>query len=162
MKTLVITLIAAIIGTWAANAQNDTVNYVVTSSDTIFCGKMNVSSTKTKIELEDGTTLKFKNKDLVRYSKDGRFFQKLPVYVRNQKTDRRAMMELIHFKNMVKVFKEERYDITRDAVDAYFYFYYNGQCIQVDRNPSLANIVDFVDEFEYTDYIPEERNLAKQ
>jgi hypothetical protein len=162
MKTLVITLIASIIGTWAANSQTDTVNYVVTPTDTIFCGDMNIGAVKTRIELEDGTKLKIDNKDLVRYSKDGRFFQKLPVYVRNQKTDRTAMMELVQFKNLVKVFKEERYDITRDAVDAYFYFYYKGECIQVDRNPSLANIVDFVDEFEYTDYIPEERNLAKQ
>jgi len=163
MKTLVITLIAAIIGTWAANAQSDTVNYVVTETDTIFCGDMNVSSAKTKIELQDGTKLKLDNKELVRYSKDGRFFQKLPVYVRNHKTDRKAMMELVHFKNMVKVFKEERYDVTRDADNAYFYYYVDGQCIHVDKNPHLSDVVEFVDKFEIVNPdITDNRNLAKQ
>lgn len=152
-----------IIGMWAANAQTDTVNYVVTSTDTIFCGKMNVGASKTRIELENGTKQKLDNKEVVRYSRDGRFFQRLPVYVRNQKTDRSAMMELVHFRNLVKVFKEERYDITRDAVDAYFYYYLNGQCIQVDKNPTLAKIVDFVDEFNCPgSKIPESRKLAQQ
>lgn len=163
MRTLILTVMAAMVSFWAANAQTEKVNYVVTSADTIFCGEMNVGASKTTITLEDGIKLKLENKNLVRYSRNGRYFQKLPVYVRNHKTDKNAMMELVQFKNRVKVFKEERYDITCDALNAYFYYYVGGKCIQVDKNPTFADVVEFVDQFECVNPgYPNERNLARQ
>jgi hypothetical protein len=147
MKTIFLSLIAMIMGILIANAQTDTINYVVTSSDTIFCGKMQVNSNKIKFYLENGVAMKINKKDIVRYSNNGIIYQRLPVYLSGEETTKSALMQLVLCQNLVKVFKEERFNGFNESLDAYFYHYVKGECVNVQKNPDLDQIAESINRF---------------
>jgi hypothetical protein len=150
MKTIFLSLIAMIIGMLIANAHTDTINYVVTPADTIFCGEIQVNSKKTKFYLENGETMKIDNKDIVRYSNNGMIYQRLPIYSFGEKTAKSALMQLIQCRNLVKVFKEERFNCFNESLDAYFYYYVKGECVNVQKNPDLDQIAENIDRLGLT------------
>ncbi|MGQ1890516.1 hypothetical protein ACT29H_08735 [Thermophagus sp. OGC60D27] len=163
MKTLMISLGAMFLGVMIGSAQNLMTNHVVTHSDTIFCGKLDVRTFKTKCTLEDGKTITINNKDILRYSQNGRLFVKLPVYRNNQLTRRMSMMELIKCKNGVLVFKDEFFNGARESLDAHFYFYKDGKCLNIQRNPAVDNIMAYLDTFGESDNeLKDGRKMARQ
>ena len=163
MKTLMISLGAMFLGVMIGNAQNLMTNHVVTHSDTIFCGKIDVRTFKTKCTLEDGKTITIDNKDIVRYSKDGRLFVKMPVYRNNRKTGRLSMMELVKCKNGVMVFKDEYFNGAKESLDAHFYYYRDGQCLNIQKNPEVDHIMAYLNTFGASDNeLIDGRKMARQ
>lgn len=162
MKTLMISLGAMFLGVMIGSAQNLMTNHVVTHSDTIFCGKIDVRTFKTKCTLEDGKTITVSNKDIVRYSKDGRLFVKMPVYRNNRKTGRLSMMELVKCKNGVMVFKDEYYNGAKESLDAHFYYYKDGQCLNIQSNPDVDNIMAYLVKFSPDEESKNDDKMARQ
>jgi hypothetical protein len=143
MKTMFLIIAMALLGVYA-NAQVVTSNYVVTHTDTLICQDVSVGAFKTKCSRLDGEIIKIANKDVLRYAKDGKLMQKLPVYIHNRPSKREAMMELVDFRNRVAVYKHEFYNGTSDFPDVNFYFYVQGECINIQKNPQIEDIKYFV------------------
>jgi len=163
MNTLMLSLAAMLLGVMISNAQDKMHNHVVTKTDTIFCGKMTVGNFKTKCTLIDGSQLKVKNSEIVRYSNNGQLFEKMPVYRNNEKTGRTSMMEVVKCKNGLTVYKDEHYNGARECLDAYFYFYEDGKCINIQRNPDVDHIMAFIDSFGKPETDPlKDRKYARE
>ena len=143
MKAMFLIIAMAIMGIYA-HAQKVTSNYVVTLNDTLICQDVTVGAFKTKCTRLNGEIIKMANKDVLRYAKDGQLMQRMPVYVYNHKTNKHDMMELVDYRNRVAVYKHEFFDGTSDFPDVNFYFYVNGECINIQKNPAVEDISDFV------------------
>ncbi|GAO30672.1 hypothetical protein JCM15548_12970 [Geofilum rubicundum JCM 15548] len=144
------------------NAQKVTSNYVVTHNDTLICQDITVGAFKTTCTRLDGETIKMANKDVLRYAKDGKLMQRMPVYVYNQKTKRQDMMELIDYRNQVAVYKHEFYNGSSDHPDVNFYFYVHGDCIEIQKNPQLDDIKEFVMNWNKDDIQVADQQLTKK
>lgn len=163
MKTLMLSLAAILLGAMISNAQSKMSNHVVTKTDTIFCGKMKVGCFKTKCSLGDGKKIKIANSHIVRYSNNGRLYQRKPVYLNNKKTGRLELMEIVKVKNGVIVYKDEHFNGVKHCLDANFYFYKNGKCINIQRNPDVDQIMAYLNTFrKQDDDSLKERNLTRQ
>lgn len=143
MKAMFLIIAMAIMGV-SAHAQKVTSNYVVTLNDTLICQDVTVGAFKTKCTRLNGETIKMANNDVLTYAKDGRLMQRMPVYVYNRKTNRQDMMELVDYRNRVAVYKHEFYNGTSDYPDVNFYFYVQGECLNIQKNPKLEDINYFV------------------
>ncbi len=143
MKTMFLIIAMALMGIFS-QAQKVTSNYVVTLSDTLICKDVSVGTFKTKCTRMDGETIKMASKDVLRYAKDGKLMQRMPVYVFNRPTNRQVMMEMVDYRNQVAVYKHEFFNGTSDFPDVNFYFYVQGECIHIQKNPQIEEIRYFV------------------
>jgi hypothetical protein len=143
MKAMFLIIAMALMGIFA-NAQKVTSNYVVTHNDTLFCQDVKVGTLKTTCTRLDGETIKMANKDVLRYAKDGQLMQRMPVYLYNQETKRQAMMELIDYRNQVAVYKHAFFNGSSDQTEVDFYFYVQGECIDIQKNLQPEDIKEFV------------------
>lgn len=160
MKTMFLIIAMAILGVYT-NAQIVISNYVVTINDTLICQDVKVGAFNTKCERLDGETIKLANKDVLRYASDGKIMQRMPVYVFNRPTKRQAMMELVDFRNRVAVYKHEYYNGTSDIPDVNFYYYVQGECINIQKNPQIDEIKYFVMNWNKNDVELPGSQLAK-
>lgn len=134
-----------------AQAQKVTTNFVVTLTDTLICQDVTVGPFKTKCSRLDGETIKIPNKEVLQYAKDGRLMHRMPVYVYNKKTNKQDLMELVDYRNRVAVYKHEFYNGSSDMADVNFYFYVHGECINIQKNPTLDDIHYFVMNWDQKD-----------
>lgn len=147
MKTVAIIVLAMLIGANIAKAQDQAPDNVVTQTDTIFCTVIHHGSSNLKVRLADGSAHKIKLEDIVRYTNDGKLYMRAPVYRFNEKQNRTKLMEAVKFKNGVFLLKEEHYNGAYDSLDAIFYFYADGKCLDTKRNPSLAQLSKQLDSY---------------
>lgn len=136
-------ILATIFGLQMANAQTETVNYVVTPTDTIFCGKMHVGAMNLKFEQANGEKHKISLDEVVRYSNNGSIHQRKPVYKNGEKSGKSRLMKLVRCHNHVRVYKDEYYNGVKECLDAKFYFYEKGTCVNIMRNPGADQIMAF-------------------
>jgi hypothetical protein len=146
MTTMLLIIAMAIMSSMAnpTQAQTVTSDYVVTLTDTLFCQKVDVGTFKTKCELLNGETIVMSNKDVIRYAKDGRLMQVMPVHPYNNKTKKQDIMELVDYRNQVAIYKHEYYNGASDFPNYNFYFYVNNECIEIKKNPRLEDIHHYV------------------
>lgn len=143
MKTI-ISLFALVLMCSTAFGQLKAVNYVVTESDSLFCQKIEVRAIKTKCWLSDGSVLKVKNSQVNMYADNGKIMKRFESNPNNLTKNYSGMMELIDYKNGISIYKYEKYNGVMDCTDAIFCYYNNNNCIYTQRNPTLAQIENFV------------------
>ncbi len=160
MKTMFLIFAMALMGVFS-QAQKVTSNYVVTLNDTLICKDVTVGTFKTNCSQLDGETIKIPNKDVLKYAKDGKLMQRMPVYIFDHPTNRQAMMEMVDYRNQVAVYKHEYYNGTSDFPDVNFYFYVHGECINIQKNPQIEEIRYFVMNWNKDDVQLPGHQLAK-
>ena len=146
MKTLFF-LFALLVSSLVSHAQTTELNYVITESDTIYCSRVQIGLTKTKVTLLSGEKIKIANNEITGYAYSGKFMRKLPVYLNKKQTDCCALMELVANKNGLSIFKHEYFNGVNESYDAIFNFYRGTDCIYSQRNPSLKDIQNFIAEY---------------
>jgi hypothetical protein len=105
MKTIFITTAALLISLSTFARNNNNVNYVITSNDTIICQNLSIGFNNTRLHLENGQLIKVKTSDVKSYSAQGHVFDNLPVYFNDKPTGEKAFMELIRLKNGFQLYK---------------------------------------------------------
>jgi hypothetical protein len=105
MKKLLLTL--ALVLAWISTQAKELTDYdyVVTSSTTYYCEEIKQGVKNTHVKLYNGEALVIKNNEILAYKKNGRIFEKMPLYCHNQYVGRRDYMELIAYKNGLKLYK---------------------------------------------------------
>jgi hypothetical protein len=91
-------------------------DYVVTSKATFYCEKIDFGLVKTKCVLNTGEVISLKNNEVIAYKKDGKIFEKLPLYSNNQETGAEVFMELVKYKAGMKLYK---YSCIEEGVDKF-------------------------------------------
>lgn len=161
MKAMLLITAMALMGIFA-NAQKVTSNYVVTHNDTLICQDVTVGAFKTTCTRLNGETIKMANKDVLIYAKDGKLMQRMPVYLYSHKTKRQAMMELIDYRNQVAVYKHAFYNGNSDHPDVNYYFYVQGECIDIQKNLHPEDIKAFVMNWNKEDLQVADHQLTKK
>ncbi|MGD9994603.1 MAG: hypothetical protein AB7S69_15000 [Salinivirgaceae bacterium] len=150
MRTLLV-LIALLFATLASKAQNNSLNYVITASDTVYVKSLYEGSFKIRCTLANGEKQRFSYDEILAYSTQGRRMDKLPIYSGTCKTNNYTLMELVGCNNGIRIYKQECYDALTESLDAVFYYYKNNQCVNTQTNPGLDEIKSFVIGFKQKD-----------
>lgn len=143
MKVL-FTSIVLILMTIFVDAQTESLSYIITPSDTMYCKKILVGNWSIKGELYSGQKIKIPIRNVNLYATNGKVMKKLPVYVHNKKTSINDFMEWVECTKGVRIYKYEKFNGCKDCFDVIFSFYINGECIHTETNPSVAQIYDYV------------------
>ena len=117
-------------------------DYVKTKSDILYYSKLTLGPTKAKLILDNGSKITLMNNELVAYKKDGKIFEKVPLYYKNKPTSREVFMEILKYSNGMKLYRYTAYEQdvnlpfsageTREVNK--FYVYKNGNYhLQVDE-----------------------------
>ncbi|HAM99963.1 MAG TPA: hypothetical protein DCQ26_15285 [Marinilabiliales bacterium] len=147
MKTIAFLAIFVTIG-MLTNAHVIQPKYVITETDTFFCEKLHVGVFKTKCVLYSGEKMVIPTGEVLSYSNFGKTMVKLPVYVKNKKTNKLQMMELVSYSHGIRIYKYEYYNGAKDCTDALFCFYDRNECILTQVNPDLAQIMNFLNKYQ--------------
>lgn len=128
------------------NGQAFKTDFVVTDKDTVFCENLRVGNAKAICRTMDGEKLSFKTGDLIKYARDGRMWEKMPVYTNNEATGKSEMMELVAYRNNIAVYRHKKFNPVSSTIDAYFYLYSKDNCITLQKNPGIQELRALVNE----------------
>jgi len=136
MKTIILSLavaLVAFVGSAKANNVNDLSydNFVITTTDTVFCENVNVDENKISLTKTNGTKIINTFEDVVMYKKDGKVFKKMPTVI-NGKVDasrKPVFMELVGHKNNMDLMKVITYESSTNELVSKFYIYENNKFI---------------------------------
>lgn len=117
-------------------------DYVKTKSDILYYSKLTLGPTKAKLILDNGDKITLMNNELIAYKKDGKIFEKVPLYYRNKATKREVFMEILKYTNGMKLYRYTTFEqdgnlplslgATREVNK--FYVYKNGNYhLQIDE-----------------------------
>jgi hypothetical protein len=87
--------------------------------------------------------------DIMILGKNNRIKERKPVYLNNTLTDKDELMELIDYKNHIKMFRYECYNNSTKEQDVIISFYKDDKCLNTLTNPDSRQVYDFV--YQYTD-----------
>jgi hypothetical protein len=84
-----------------------TPDYIQTRDDVKFYSKVRTGLLSVLIGVDDSGRTRYDIDEVVAYRKNGRVYEKMPVISDNKETGRYAFMELVSYRNGLKVFKHE-------------------------------------------------------
>ncbi len=135
MKKLSLLIIAGLISL-TTFAKAGIPDYVITADGIQYYEKVRYGFTDL-VGVENSSRERYKNEEVLAYMKNGRVYEKVPVVVNNRKTGRYTFMELVAYRNGLKVYKNR----TGNLDQSYEYFVYrsNEFVVQFDKRnaPSL-------------------------
>lgn len=99
------------------NAGEETTNYVTTGGKTYFYHHSNAGLFRTKVVLDDGTTLKIPFRKIDSYFCNGRLFERLPVVCEGAPAGCTALMEYITSRNGLRLYKYCKYGECGDLLN---------------------------------------------
>jgi hypothetical protein len=135
MKKLSLLFIAGLISLTAL-AKESIPEYVITADgikyyDNVRYGLVDL------VGVNNQGKVRYKMDEVLAYRKDGRIYEKVPMMVNNRKTERHVFMELVAYRNGLKVYKHRSGDLDNN----YEFFVYRNQefVVQFDQRntPSL-------------------------
>jgi hypothetical protein len=85
-------------------------DYVKTKSDILYYSKLTLGPTKAKLILDNGDKITLMNNELIAYKKDGKIFEKVPLYYKNKNTNREVFMEILKYTNGMKLYRYSTYE----------------------------------------------------
>lgn len=109
MKKLIFLFVMAITGTTLL-AQNKVPDYVIDADGVTFYKKVRYGITTGFVGIGETTKDRYKTSEVLCYRKDGHVYELMPVIRNNKETGRKAYMELVAYRNGMKVFREKDYD----------------------------------------------------
>lgn len=89
----------------AIAGNNNSVNYVITSNDSIACKNVVLESDYVRVDMPDYTFAEIKHADVKAFCLNGKRFENLPVYRNNRSTGKYAFMELVNENNGFKLYQ---------------------------------------------------------
>lgn len=104
---LIITLLMAGLLTQAKELNE--YDYVVTNTTTYYCENIKMGVSTTKVKLINGEPLMIKNDEILAFKKNGKIFEKIPLYCHNKYIGRSGYAELVAYKSGLKLFKYDCY-----------------------------------------------------
>lgn len=84
--------------------------YVKTKDDVLYYSKLTLGPTKARLILDNGTKVTLMNNEVIAYKKDGKLFEKVPLYYKNKNTKREVFMEIIKYTNGMKLYRYVTFD----------------------------------------------------
>jgi hypothetical protein len=141
MKTLLISflLIFAVTAMFAVPTPDE---YVKTKNDVLYYSKLKVGPTKARIILDNGEKVTLLNNEMIAYKKDGKVFEKVPLYYKDKPTGREVFMEILKYSNGMKLYRyscfEQEVNLpfsvgSTQQVDKFFVFKNGNYHLQVDE-----------------------------
>lgn len=85
-------------------------DYVKTKTDVLYYSKLTLGPTKAKLILDNGNKITLMNNELVAYKKNGKIFEKVPLYIKNKNTNKEVFMELLKYTNGMKLYRYTTYE----------------------------------------------------
>lgn len=111
MKTLLIsfvTLFACV--SMFANIPSSPDDYVKTKNDVLYYSKLSFGPTKARLILDNGKRITLMNNELIAYKKDGKIYEKVPLYVHNKNTNKMVFMEILKYTNGMKLYRYHTFE----------------------------------------------------
>jgi hypothetical protein len=102
-------------------------NYVQTKNDIVYYSKISFGPTKARLILDNGKKITLMNNELIAYKKDGRIFEKLPLFVNNKPTKKEVFMEVLKYTNGMKLYRYHNY------LDGYNFMYSTNSATPVNE-----------------------------
>lgn len=142
MKTLLISCIVLFaVFTLKANipAPDD---YVKTTNDVLYYSKLTFGPNKARLVLDNGKRITLMNNELIAYKKNGKVYEKLPLYLNNKNTNRQVFMEVLKYTNGMKLYRYHTYqdDVkspyaigATKPVDKFYVFKNGNYHLQIDE-----------------------------
>lgn len=108
MKTILIScmMMFAVVALSANTAPDD---YVKTKKNVIHYSKLTIGSTKAKLILDNGEKITLTNNEVIAYKKNGKIYEKVPLYYNNKSTNTEVFMEIIKYSNGMKLYRYNTY-----------------------------------------------------
>ena len=120
-------------------------DYVVTKDATYFCQEISFGLLRTKCILQNGEVLNLKLNEVRAYKKDGRIFERMPVYIEDKTTGSSSLMELIGMKGGLRLFRHVATETSEDQMLSYsqYFIFRNGEYILELNNKSGPGLLKF-------------------
>ncbi len=80
-------------------------DYVITETGVKYYEKVRYGLTTGLVGVEESGRVKYKSDEVIAFRKDGSIYERMPVIQNNQATGRHTFMELIAYRNGLKVFR---------------------------------------------------------
>ena len=144
MKKLVLIIISAImIANTGANAQNQsTQNYVISTSGTYFYESLRYGFAGFLIAKDtQGHKTVFKKSEVMAYQKDGKLFERKQVSA----SDKAEFMEMVAYRNGVKVYRSAAQDQSSDEISN-VYLFNNENFIMGVNQKNLNYVLNFLND----------------
>ena len=105
-------------------SSENSANYVITSHDTTICQKVIIGSNDVSIVLDNGSTVRYDQNDIIGYKTKGKQFEKKEIYINNKPSGKKAFMELVAFRNGLSLYKyrlqkEMKSEFGKSLADSY-------------------------------------------
>ena len=84
-------------------------DYVITGDDVCYFNKVRLGLMSQFVGVNESGKVRYKEDEVVAYSKDGHIYEKLPVVVNGNPPDQYEFMELLAYRNGLKVYRHSMY-----------------------------------------------------
>ena len=146
MKTIVITLVLALAGISLNAKKNPSFKYFITKEDTVICKKLNYGLVNTTYKLHNGERNKISNREVLKFSINGRIYEKMPVFEGNQPTGEVKLMELIMYSRGLGVYKYVFSNSELESLQTKIFVYKADKfmlCVNDNNRESICNFLAF-------------------
>jgi hypothetical protein len=143
MKTILI-LFALTTMSVLTHAQGKQFGFVITDHDTLYCQKMNVGQFRIRCTLQSGEKVKIPITEVKMYNDGNRMKEKMPVYLNNKKSEKMALMELIAYKNGIRIYKYEHLNSLDESWELILSYYVKDKFVCMQTNPNIEQVNDFL------------------
>lgn len=82
-------------------------DYVICDNEIKYFDKVRFGLTTSLVGIEESGKVRYNANDIVAYRKNGRIYEKVPVIQNNKETGRFKFMELVAYRNGMKVYREK-------------------------------------------------------
>jgi hypothetical protein len=89
-------------------------DYIITRDDVKFYSKVTAGEDSRLIGMTESGGDQYDMNEVVSYRKEGRVYEKMPVILNDQETGNHAFMELIAYKNGLKLYRHNITDVGND------------------------------------------------
>lgn len=127
--------IISLVTIFRAEAQD----YVGTGDDVQYYKKVRYGLTSGLVGVNENGRVKYKDEEVDAFRKDGHIYEKMPVFKNNKETGSYAFMELVGYRNEMKVFRNYCADKLQDE----FLVYRNGNFVVQFNERNSQTLNDF-------------------
>ena len=125
-------------------------SYIIMGDETFFCDDIRVGPSSFKITTLNGVNVRISTGSIDAYSKDGSFFEKLPVVNKNQDTSGWAFMQYLASRDEYKLYRYcsncSHYDPATGEIAPVtpvyrYYIFKNGSFVTVTDDHNAKNLL---------------------
>lgn len=150
MKTIILSCLMMFTTLVLSATPSSPDEYVKTKNDILYYTRLTVGPTKARLILDNGKKMTLMNNEVVAYKKNGKIYEKVPLYFKDKNTNRQVFMEIIKYKNGMKLYRYNSYSSFRPGfsaddpqpVEQYYVFKNGSYHLQLDK-VNYKTVFDF-------------------